>query len=70
MSLLAKLPIIVETISLKKRKEQLERSLKEIEDAQKVFSKPKGLIELNFIDLKLIINNYYFYFIFAVFTQI
>ncbi len=40
------LPLRIETLSAIRRKEDLERRLKEIEDAQKIFSRPKVLVHL------------------------
>ncbi len=40
------LPIIIETPSMIRRKEDLERRLCEIEDAVKVFSRPKVLVHV------------------------
>lgn len=38
------LPLRIETLSAVRRKEELERRLKEIEDALKIFSRPKVLV--------------------------
>lgn len=40
------LPLRIETLSAIRRKEDLERRLKEIEEAQKIFSRPKVLVHL------------------------
>ncbi len=40
------LPIIIETPSAIRRKNELEQRLREIEDATKVFSRPKVLVHV------------------------
>mmetsp|Transcript_21755 Transcript_21755/g.56478 ORF Transcript_21755/g.56478 Transcript_21755/m.56478 type:complete len:313 (-) Transcript_21755:262-1200(-) len=42
---LRKMPLVVETFTLKEKKRQLENKLKEIEDAEKLFSQPKVYVE-------------------------
>ena len=43
---LQKQPIIIETPSAIRRKDELERRLREIEDATKIFSRPKVLVHM------------------------
>lgn len=43
---LQSLPIIIETPSQIRRKDELERRLKEIDDAFKVFNRPKVLVHI------------------------
>ncbi len=40
------LPLRIETLSAIRRKEDLERRLQEIEDATKIFQRPKVLVHL------------------------
>jgi hypothetical protein len=46
MRALEKLPFVVETPSMRRRLEELEAKLKEIENAIKIFSKPKVFVTL------------------------
>lgn len=45
-SAIQRLPIIIETPSAVRRKEELERRLREIEDAARIFSRPKVLVHM------------------------
>jgi Calmodulin-binding len=42
---LQRMPVVVETLSQVKHKTQLERKLNEIEEAKRIFSRPKVLVK-------------------------